>query len=71
MRKYRQLTHKQKYTIYSLKKEGFTQSHIANIISVSASIISREPKSNGGKKGYRPKQAHGKCLERSTARRNT
>ena len=69
MRKYRQLTHEQRYTIYKLKKQGFTQSRIADIISVSASTICRELKRNTGKKGYRPKQAHEKCVQRRQAAR--
>ena len=64
MRKYRQLTHEQRYTIYRLKKKGFSQRMIAQIISVSDSTISRELKRNAGQKGYRSKQAHGKCLRR-------
>lgn len=68
MRKYHQLTHEQRYTIYRLKKQNFTNTRIAEIISVSASTITRELKRNMGKKGYRPKQAHEKCLQRrSTA----
>jgi len=68
MRKYRQLTHEQRSTIYRLKKQNFTNTRIAEIISVSASTITRELKRNIGKKGYRPKQAHEKCLQRrSTA----
>ena len=64
MRKYRQLTHEQRYVIYQLKKLGFTQSKIAVTINVSTSTISRELKRNTGKRGYRPKQAHEKCIER-------
>lgn len=64
MRKYHQLTHEQRYTIYRLKKQGFTQCMIAHVISVSASTVTRELKRNIGKKGYRPKQAHEKCLQR-------
>jgi transposase, IS30 family len=64
MSKYHQLTHEQRYVIYKLKKQGFTQCNIAEIISVSASTICRELKRNIGKKGYRPKQAHKKCIQR-------
>jgi IS30 family transposase len=64
MRKYHQLTHEQRYAIYKLKKQNFTKSRIAEIISVSVSTITRELKRNSGKKGYRPKQAHEKCLQR-------
>ncbi len=64
MRKYHQLTHEQRYTIFRLKKQGSTQCMIAHVILVSASTVTRELKRNAGKKGYRPKQAHRKCLQR-------
>jgi len=64
MRKYHQLTHEQRYTIYRLKNQGFIKSKIAEIVDVSVSTIYRELKRNSGKKGYRPKQAHEKCLHR-------
>lgn len=64
MRKYHQLTHEQRYAIYKLKKHNFTKTRIAEIICVSVSTISRELKRNAGKRGYRPKQAHEKCLQR-------
>lgn len=64
MRKYHQLTHEQRYTIYRLKKQNFTKSRIAEIICVSVSTITRELKRNSGKRGYRPKQAQEKCLHR-------
>jgi IS30 family transposase len=64
MRKYHQLTHEQRYAIYTLKNQGFIKSRIAEIICVSVSTISRELKRNAGKKGYRPNQAHEKCLQR-------
>jgi len=64
MRKYRQLTPEQRYVIYKLKKLGFAQSRIAEVISVSASTICRELRRNSGKKGYRPKQAQAKCFQR-------
>lgn len=64
MRKYHQLTHEQRYAIYELKKHGFNNSRIAEIICVSVSTIYRELKRNAGKRGYRPKQAQEKCLHR-------
>ena len=70
MRKYRQLTPAQRYTIYKLKKQDFSIARIAGIISVSASTVYREIKRNSGKRGYRPRQAQAKCLERRhTARK--
>lgn len=58
MRLYTQLTREQRYQIYAFLKAGFSQSAIANEISVHKSTISRELVRNRGKKGYRPKQAH-------------
>jgi hypothetical protein len=64
MRTYTQLTHEQRYQIYSLLKEGLNQTEIANIIQVHKSTISRELRRNRGMKGYRPKQAHEFALRR-------
>jgi IS30 family transposase len=58
MRTYTQLTHEQRYQIYSLLKAGLNQTEIANNIQVHKSTISRELRRNRGLKGYRPKQAH-------------
>jgi len=43
---------------------GHLQTDIARIVGVHKSTISRELKRNTGKRGYRPKQAHRKALER-------
>jgi len=64
MRRYTQLTHEQRYQIYILMKAEQSQREIATIMGVHKSTISRELKRNSGKKGYRPKQAHVRCLER-------
>ena len=61
---YTQLTCEQRYQIYSIKKMGGTQTQIAEIIGVHKSTISRELRRNKGQRGYRPKQAHQKALER-------
>jgi hypothetical protein len=50
--------------IYALKKAGHTQSEIATVIDRSVSTISRELARNRGARGYRPKQAHNKAVER-------
>ena len=42
----------------------FTQTEIARQIGVNKSTISRELKRNTGLRGYRPKQAHKKAVER-------
>ncbi len=64
MRTYTQLTHEQRYQIYSLLKAGHNQTEIANNIRVHKSTISRELRRNRGLKGYRPKQAHELALSR-------
>ena len=64
MRTYSQLTQVQRYQIYALLKMGHLQSEIALNLGVHKSSISREIQRNIGKKGYRPKQAHQKALER-------
>jgi IS30 family transposase len=64
MRTYTQLTHEQRYQIYSLLKAGLNQTEIANNIQVHKSTISRELRRNRGLKGYRPKQAHKFALSR-------
>jgi IS30 family transposase len=68
---YTQLTHEQRYQIYALKKAELNQSEIAMIIGVHKSTISRELRRNAGLKGYRPKQAHQKCLERRNSKAQT
>ena len=64
MRDYSQLTREQRYQIYALNKTGHKQNHIADIIGVHKSTVSRELRRNFGKKGYRPKQAHEKAKSR-------
>lgn len=64
MKKYKQLTQEQRYQIYALRKVGMSMRNIALDIEVSASTISRELKRNTGLKGYRPKQAQHKTLQR-------
>jgi len=64
MRTYSQLTQIQRYQIYTLLKMGHMQRDIAVSLGVHKSTISREIQRNTGKKGYRPKQANKKALER-------
>ena len=54
---YSQLTYEQRYLIYQLLKIGYTQTQIAEIVSVHKSTIGRELKRNTGQRGYRYKQA--------------
>ena len=66
MRNYAQLTQEQRYQIYALKKTSHNQTEIASVIGVHKSTVSREFKRNRGVRGYRPKQAHEKAIERSS-----
>jgi transposase, IS30 family len=61
---YTQLTQEQRYQIYALLKTGCSQTKIAETIEVHKSTISREVRRNQGQRGYRPKQAHNKALQR-------
>jgi len=61
---YSHLTREERYQIYALKKIGHTQVEIARVLERSESTISRELKRNCGRRGYRPKQAHCKSVER-------
>ena len=61
---YTQLTQGQRYQVEALYKTGHNQTMIANILTVHKSPISRELRSNRGLRGYRPKQAHEKAMQR-------
>lgn len=62
--KYSQLTEGERYQIYGLLKEGFTQKAIAKNLDRHPSTISRELKRNKGLKGYRHQQANQFATER-------
>lgn len=62
--KYTQLTSEQRYQIYALLRMGHTMTEIAKVIEKHKATISRELKRNSGMRGYRPKQAHKKALDR-------
>jgi len=64
MRHYTQLTKEQRYQISALLRTGHSQTEIAKAIGKSRSTISRELKRNHGSRGYRPKQAYQKALDR-------
>ena len=59
-----QLTSEQRYQIKALKQANQTTTKIAEIVGVDRSTIYREIKRNTGLRGYRPKQAHEKALDR-------
>jgi IS30 family transposase len=61
---YKQLSYEQRFEISALLKAGLNQTKIAKIVGVSKSTISREIKRNTGLKGYRPKQANERALDR-------
>ena len=61
---YTHLTREERYQIYALKKAGHKQSEIAKVMERSESTISRELHRNGGRRGYRPKQAQIKAVNR-------
>ncbi len=64
MREYRQLTEEDRIEIYAMKQAGKEQKQMANRLGVSPSTISRELARNAGLRGYRPKQAQQRTLER-------
>ena len=61
---YKQLTQCQRYQIKSLLESGHNQAEVAENIRVHKSTISREVKRNRGQRGYRPKQAQHKAINR-------
>ena len=64
MQSYTQLTSEQRYQIYALLKTEHTQTEIAGIVGVNEPTISRELRRNTGGRGYQPKQARIKALDR-------
>jgi len=64
MRQYRQLTEDDRIEIYAMKQAGKTSAPIALRLSVDRSTIYRELQRNSGHRGYRPRQAHQKALQR-------
>jgi len=61
---YTQLTQGQRYQIKALLDIGRKQKEIAHQLGVDKSTISREVHRNRGQRGYRPKQAHEKAVDR-------
>lgn len=61
---YTQLTEEHRIEIYAMLKAGFKQCQIASQIGCHPSTICNELQRNTGLRGYRPKQAHGKAMER-------
>ena len=63
-KKYAHLTEGERNQIYALKQAEKPIQTIANRLERSPSTISREIKRNSGQRGYRPKQAQEKAMER-------
>lgn len=61
---YQQLTLKERTMIYAFCKANFSLTEIAIELKRHKSTISREIQRNSGKRGYRPKQANEKAMER-------
>lgn len=61
---YTQLTEEDRIEIYAMKKAGVKQCQIANQLGYHPSTVCNELKRNTGLRGYRPKQAHGKTIQR-------
>jgi len=68
---YTQLTEEHRIEIYALKKAGVRQCQIAMQIGCHPSTISNELKRNTGQRGYRPKQAHEKAMQRRREKAST
>ena len=61
---YTHLTETERYQIYALLKAGKTQKFIATFLKRNPATMSRELMRNKGGRGYRPKQAQRKSVER-------
>lgn len=64
MTNYTQLTREQRYQIKALMTKRHSQTEIAEVVGVHKSTISRELRRNRGRRGYRPKQAHDRTMDR-------
>ncbi len=69
MRQYKQLTEEDRIEIYAMMQAGKKQKEISLSLGVNPGTISRELERNTGLKGYRPKQAHERALQRRTSAR--
>jgi transposase, IS30 family len=61
---YHHLDQDQRCQLYTLKERGDSLTAIAQVLGVHCSSICRELERNGGKQGYRYKQAHEKAQQR-------
>ena len=67
---YTHLTREERYQIYALRKSRVSLSQIAELLGRSPSTIWREIQRNSGRRGYRPKQAHGLARTREKQSRS-
>ena len=65
---YKHLTEDERYQIEELLGEGFSQLAVAKCLNRSPSTLSRELQRNRGERGWRPRQAQSKAMERLVAR---
>jgi IS30 family transposase len=65
---YKHLTEEERYQIDDLKREGLSQNKIAKKMGRSPSTLSRELDRNQGERGWRPRQAQIKAVERLITR---
>lgn len=65
---YKHLTEEERYQIDDLKREGLSQNKIAKRIRRSPSTLSRELNRNKGERGWKPRQAQLKAVERLITR---
>lgn len=65
---YKHLTEEERYQIDDLKREGLSQNKIAKMIGRSSSTLSRELNRNRGERGWKPRQAQLKAVERLVTR---
>jgi transposase, IS30 family len=65
---YKHLTEEERYHIDDLRRHGLSQNQIAKLLGRSPSTLSREINRNTGERGWRPRQAQLKAIERLTTR---
>ncbi len=68
-KEYRRLREEDRGVIYRMNRAGKRQKCIAQAIGFSQSAVSKELLRNKGKRGYRPKQAHGKATQRQESKK--
>ena len=67
-KRYTQLTEAERYPIYTMKKQGYTHTAIANGMGRDRTTIWRELHRNTGQRGYRHQQAQQLTIARHQAK---